>query len=187
MTCRTTAEHPCSWIFSVAISGQGKSWFALDQAIQLAKMEQADVRGLIVVPEDGADSKYQEEVEQNFSECMHEAELTGNLVHAEGPIAETIIQRSRVNDLVVIRLSHPPVAKIFPRLGSGIRTLVRKCPKPILMVRNQVTTFDNMLLAYDGSEKGKEALYITTYLAVKYGKRVSVLVVNDEKDKGRLC
>ncbi|QRN83588.1 universal stress protein [Chloroflexota bacterium] len=169
----------------VAISGQGKSWFALDQAIQLAKMEQADVRGLIVVPEDEIDSKYQEEVEQNFSECMQEAGLNGNLVHVEGPIAETIIQRSRVNDLVVIRLSHPPVAKIFPRLGSGIRKLVRKCPKPILMVRNQVTTFDKMLLAYDGSSKGKEALYITTYLAAKYGKCISVLVVNDDKDKGQ--
>ena len=169
----------------VAISGQGRSWFALDQAIRLAEMEQADVRGLIVVSENETDSKYQEEVEQNFSECMLEAGLNGNLVHAEGPIAETIIQRSRFNDLVVIRLSHPPVAKIFPRLSSGIRTLVRKCPRPILMVRDKVTSFDKLLLAYDGSEKGKEALYIATYLAAKYGKCVSVLVVNDNKDKGQ--
>ena len=169
----------------VAISGEGKSWVALDQAIQLAKMEQSDVRGLIVVPDDSTDSKYQEEVEANFSECMQEAGLNGNLVHTEGSVAETIIQRSRVNDLVVIRLSHPPVAKLFPRLGSGIRTLVRWCPKPILMVRNQITKFDKMLLAYDGSEKGKEALYITAYMAAKYGKCVSVLVVNDNKDKGQ--
>jgi nucleotide-binding universal stress UspA family protein len=169
----------------VAISGQGRSWFALDQAIRLAEMEQADVRGLIVVPDTEANSKYQEEVEQNFSECMLEAGLNGNLVHAEGPIAETIIQRSRFNDLVVIRLSHPPVAKLFPRLSSGIRTLVRKCPRPILMVRDQVSSFDKMLLAYDGSEKGKEALYIATYLAAKYEKCVSVLVVEDDKDKGQ--
>lgn len=169
----------------VALSGEGKSWIALDQAIRLAEMEQADVRGLIVVPEKGADSKYQEEVEINFSECVQEAGINGNLVHAEGPIAETIIQRSRFNDLVVIRLSHPPGARIFPRLSSGIRTLVRWCPRPILMVRDQVTSFDKMLLAYDGSEKGREALYIATYLAEKYGKCVSVLVVNDNKDKGQ--
>jgi len=169
----------------VAISGVGKSWLALDQAIQLAEMEQADVRGLIVVPNEDTDSKYQEEVEKNFSECMLEAGLNGNLVHAEGSIAETIIQRSRFNDLVVIRLSHPPVARIFPRLSSGIRTLVRRCPRPILMIRNQITSFDKMLLAYDGSDKGREALYIATYLATKYGKCISVLVVNDNKDKGQ--
>jgi len=169
----------------VALSGKQKSWLALDQALRLAEMENSDVRGLVVVPEGENETAEWDEMERHFSERVQQAGINGNLVHTVGSIAETIIQRSRVNDLVVIRLSHPPVAKIFPRLGSGIRTIVRWCPKPILMVRNQITTFDKMLLAYDGSEKGKEALYIATYLAAKYGKCVSVLVVNDNKDKGQ--
>ena len=169
----------------VAISGEPKSWLALDQAIRLAEMEQSDVRGLVVVPDAAQHEADRESLERRFSEQVQQAGINGNLVHAEGTVAEMIIQRSRFNDLVVIRLSHPPVAKIFPRLGSGIRTLVRRCPKPILMVRNAVTSFDRMLLAYDGSEKGKEALYIATYLAGKYGKCVSVLVVNDNKAKGQ--
>ena len=169
----------------VAISGEPKSWLALDQAIRLAEMERSDVRGLVVVPDAAQHEADRESLERRFSEQVQQAGINGNLVHAEGTVAEMIIQRSRFNDLVVIRLSHPPVAKIFPRLGSGIRTLVRRCPKPILMVRNAVTSFDRMLLAYDGSEKGKEALYIATYLAGKYGKCVSVLVVNDNKAKGQ--
>ena len=169
----------------VAISGEPKSWLALDQAIRLAEMERSDVRGLVVVPDAAQHEADRESLERRFSEQVQQAGINGNLVHAEGTVAEMIIQRSRFNDLVVIRLSHPPVAKIFPRLGSGIRTLVRRCPKPILMVRNEMTSFDRMLLAYDGSEKGKEALYIATYLAGKYGKCVSVLVVNDNKAKGQ--
>ena len=169
----------------VAISGEPKSWLALDQAIRLAEMERSDVRGLVVVPDAAQHEADRESLERRFSEQVQQAGINGNLVHAEGTVAEMIIQRSRFNDLVVIRLSHPPVAKVFPRLGSGIRTLVRRCPKPILMVRNAVTSFDRMLLAYDGSEKGKEALYIATYLAGKYGKCVSVLVVNDNKAKGQ--
>ena len=169
----------------VAISGEPKSWLALDQAIRLAEMERSDVRGLVVVPDAAQHEADRESLERRFSEQVQQAGINGNLVHAEGTVAEMIIQRSRFNDLVVIRLSHPPVAKVFPRLGSGIRTLVRRCPKPILMVRNEMTSFDRMLLAYDGSEKGKEALYIATYLAGKYGKCVSVLVVNDNKAKGQ--
>jgi nucleotide-binding universal stress UspA family protein len=169
----------------VAISGTPKSWMALDQAIKLAKMEKSDVRGLVVVPQIDGDQAASAELERQFSERLQQAGISGNMVHAEGAIADMIIQRSQFNDLVVIRLSHPPVTKIFRRLSSGIRTLVRWCPKPILMVRNQITTFDRLLLAYDGSEKGKEALYIATYLAGKYGRHVSVLVVSDQKDKGQ--
>jgi nucleotide-binding universal stress UspA family protein len=169
----------------VAISGEPKSWLALEQAIRLAEMEKSDVRGLVVVPDSENGGADRESLERQFSERVRQAGISGNLVHAEGTVAEMIIQRSRFNDLVVIQLSHPPVAKIFPRLGSGIRTLVRRCPKPILMVRNEVTSFNRMLLAYDGSAKGKEALYIATYLAGKYGKWVSVLVVNDNKAKGQ--
>jgi nucleotide-binding universal stress UspA family protein len=84
----------------------------------------------------------------------------------------------------VLRLTYPPAAKLFPRLESGIRTLVRRCPRPILMVRDQTSHFDHMLLAYDGSQKGKEALYIATYLATKYDKRVTVLVADENKEDG---
>ena len=100
-----------------------------------------------MVPDDSTDSKYQEEVEVNFSECMQEAGLNGNLVHTEGSVAETIIQRSLVNDLVVIRLSHPPVASSSHVWARGFEPWCAGVHKPILMVRNQITKFDKMLLS----------------------------------------
>ncbi|MCB2202783.1 universal stress protein [bacterium] len=168
----------------VAMSGAARSWLALEQATIFAKWEQADVRGLVVLPENKQVSIDRDMVVNIFSEKVQDAQVSGNLVYAEGGISDTIIQRTKVNDLVVLRLTYPPAAKIFPRLGSGIRTLVRRCQRPILMVREKTSQFDHMLLAYDGSQKGKEALYIATYLATKYDKRVTVLVVDADKEGG---
>ncbi len=169
----------------VAMSGNAESWIALEQAIVLARLENADVRGLVVVPEDKPLSYNRDDIAKVFSEKLQQGNITGNLVYASGAIAETIVQRARFNDLVVIRLSYPPIAKFIHRLESGIRTLVRKSSQPVLMVRDQLSHFDRMLLAYDGSPKGKEALYISTYLASKYGKKVSVLVVDKNREQGQ--
>jgi nucleotide-binding universal stress UspA family protein len=166
------------------MSGKAESWLALEQAIILAKWEQADVRGLVVLQENQQAAIDREFVANTFSEKVQNAQVSGNLVYATGAISDTIIQRTKVNDLVVLRLSYPPAAKLFPRLESGIRTLVRRCPRPILMVRNQTSQFEHMLLAYDGSQKGKEALYIAAYLASKYNKRVTVLVVDEDRADG---
>jgi nucleotide-binding universal stress UspA family protein len=40
---------------------------------------------------------------------------------------------------------------------------------------------DRMLLAYDGSPKSEEALFIATYRAVKYGFPLVVLVASNER------
>jgi nucleotide-binding universal stress UspA family protein len=169
----------------VAMSGNAESWIALEQAIVLAKLEQADVRGLVVVPEDQTLTYDSNEIARVFSEKLQQAGVTGKLVYASGVISETIVERAQFNDLVVIRLSHPPIAKFIPRLESGIRTLVRKSPQPVLMVRDRLSQLDRILLAYDGSPKGKEALFISTYLASKYDKKVCVLVVDEDQEQGQ--
>ncbi len=169
----------------VAMSGYAESWIALEQAIILARLERADVRGLIVVPEGRHLPFNGDEIAKVFTDQLQDADVTGNLVYATGEIAETIVQRARVNDLVVIRLNHPPIAKIFPRLSSGIRTLVQRSTQPILMVRNRLSPFENLLLAYDGSPKGKEALYISTYIASRYERKVTTLVVDENEEQGK--
>jgi len=44
---------------------------------------------------------------------------------------------------------------------------------------------NNLLLAYDGSRKGNEALFVSAYLGKRYGKKLTVLVVEDDEVKGR--
>lgn len=171
----------------VPISGEHGSWQAVDQAIILAKMEDADVRGLSVhVPRLMGDTKMpDEEIKRIFAEKLEQSGLRGNLVFTEGKIAEKICERAKVNDLVVIKMSHPPSTHIFARLKSGTRSIVRNSPQPLLFVRDQTSQMDNLLLAYDGSPKGKEALYISAYFASRYNKQLSVIVVDIDAERGQ--
>jgi nucleotide-binding universal stress UspA family protein len=44
---------------------------------------------------------------------------------------------------------------------------------------------NRLLCAYDGSPKGKEALFVSSYLAKHHGKTLTVLVVNEDEEKGQ--
>jgi nucleotide-binding universal stress UspA family protein len=45
--------------------------------------------------------------------------------------------------------------------------MIRRCPTPLLAVQAAVSPVSRPMLAYDGSPKAKEALYIATYLAAR--------------------
>jgi nucleotide-binding universal stress UspA family protein len=63
--------------------------------------------------------------------------------------------------------------------------MIRRCPAPLLAVQTAVSPVARPLLAYDGSPKAKEALYIATYLAARgqeagvTGSLVILTVVGD--------
>lgn len=169
----------------VALDGGPEGWLAIEQAIILARLENADVRGLVVTDKERRSLMYDpDELSQAYSRRLAHAGVHGNLVIAEGNIAEMIVERADVNDLVVLRLSHPPATQLFKRLGSGIRTILRQSSRPILMVRDWVSSFNRILLAYDGSPKGREALFISTFLAKQYHKEVVILVVARKPEEG---
>lgn len=171
----------------VPISGKPESWLALEQAIILAEMENADVRGLSIRRplEWGNPPMTEEELSQAFEKRLNQSRLRGNLVFSQGIISETICERAKVNDLVSIKMSHPPSTKFFTRLKSGTRKILRKCTRPLLFVRDQVSPMNHLMLAYDGSPKGKQALYIAAYLANRYKKQLSLVVVDNDEDRGK--
>ena len=168
----------------VAMSGKARSWVTLEQAVTLGTLEGSDVRGLVVLNEDKEVTYNPDSLKQAFRERLNYSSLTGNLVFSTGAISETIIQRARVNDLVVLQLTHPPDQKLFERLESGIRKIVRRCSRPILMVRDQVSSMSRLLVAYDGSPKSREALFIGNYLAKRYGKKMILLITEEEQGHG---
>jgi nucleotide-binding universal stress UspA family protein len=170
----------------VPINGHPESWLALEQAAIIAEMEQADVRGLVVKrPYELRERDQSDEaLSRAFSERLERSGIKGNLAFTQGKIAETICERAKVNDLVTLKLNHPPSTNLLARLRSGMRSIVRKSTRPLLFVRDQVSEMNNLLLAYDGSPKGKEALYIAAYFASRYNKRLSVVVVDDDQERG---
>jgi nucleotide-binding universal stress UspA family protein len=171
----------------VPLSGKPESWLALEQAIIIADLEKADVRGLSIRRplKWGNPPMTDEELHKAFAKRLEMSGLQGNLVFEQGKIAETICARANVNDLISIKMSHPPSKNFFARLKSGTRKILRRSTRPLLFVRDQVSPMNNLLLAYDGSPKGKEALYIAAYLASRYKKQLSVIVVDNDEDRGR--
>jgi nucleotide-binding universal stress UspA family protein len=171
----------------VAISGKPDSWIALEQAVRIAEMEGSDVRGLVIKKgyEWVDQSNSDEDLQQAFSDRLERSGIRGNLVFAQGKIAETICERAKVNDLVTLKLKHPPSTNILARLKSGTRKIVRNSTRPLLFVRDELSEMNHILLAYDGSPKGMAALYIAAYLASRYNKHLSVLVVDDDEARGR--
>ena len=153
----------------VAINGEKAGWHALDQALEVARREGARLHGLHVVPsETQRDSEAAQAVQAEFKRRCEEAGIPGGLTLEVGGVARNICERARWNDLVVLSLSYPPAPQPIARLGSGLSTLLRRCPRPVLAVPESSSSLGRALLAYDGSPKADEALFVATYLAEKW-------------------
>ena len=168
----------------LAIDGRPESWVALEQAIILAELEKSEIKGLVVVRKSEQDYYRHDDLTKAFNERLNQSGVKGNLVFARGKIAETILERSEYNDLIVLKLSHPPGSNFFSRLFSGMRMIIRQSSRPLIIVRNQVSAMNNLLVAYDGSRKGEEALFLGKYLCDNYGKKLNLVVVCEDEKRG---
>jgi nucleotide-binding universal stress UspA family protein len=169
----------------VPVNGAAEGWKGLEQALVLVRREGSRLHGLHVVPnEQRRRSPEAEAVRQQFDATCAEAGLAGNLLLDVGEVADQITDRARWADLVVVNLAHPPGPQPIARLRSGFRTLVRRCPRPILAVPQVVTPLDTALLAYDASPKAEEALFVAAYLALRWQIQLVVLTVLDDGHTG---
>lgn len=80
--------------------------------------------------------------------------------------------------MVILSLEHPPPPKVLGRLGSGFRSILRRCAGPVLAVPGQVSPLSHALLAYDGSPKAEEALFVATYLVGRWHISLTVVTVS---------
>jgi nucleotide-binding universal stress UspA family protein len=160
----------------VPVSGEEDSWHALDQALQVARREDARVQGLHVLP---AETQVRAEeiqiLQAKFHRRCEAAGVSGELALERGKVARTICERALWSDLVVVNLAYPPAPQPLARLGSGFRTLIRRCPRPVLAVPQTVSPLNRALLAFDGSPKAEEALFVATYLASRWQTALTVV------------
>jgi nucleotide-binding universal stress UspA family protein len=168
----------------VGISKDDNDWQALRQAIRIAKKENAVLRGLHVVRHEyQVDCAETNSIVTKYQQICEEANIKGEIAVEVGTAARKICERAHWADLVIGKLTHPPVDEILGRLSSGFRIMVRRCSRPILAVPSNATRFKKALLAYNGSPKADEALYIAAYLASSWKIPLVVLTVqNNEID-----
>lgn len=168
----------------VALNGRDSGWRALDQALIVGRREEGVVRGLHVIPEgENADEEMLTAIQDRFNWRLGEEGLRGRFVVEKGAVPRTICDRARWNDLVVMPLTYPPGPRVLERLSSGVRTIVQRCSRPLLAVPREPSAMQRALLAYDGSATADEALYMTAYLAGRWGIDVVVLTVLDSKSE----
>jgi nucleotide-binding universal stress UspA family protein len=179
----------------VPISGEDVSWMAVDMAIQVAQREHSELRGVHVLnAEEKKDTAKVEHIRQEFEKMLQKAGIRGRLVLEQGNISRRVEERSHWSDLVVLHLKHPPGDQPMQRLLSGLRAFLTRSPRPALVV-GQASQMKHALLAYDGSPKANEALYLAAYLASCWGTKITVLTslekslresLNLQKAKGYL-
>lgn len=163
----------------VPLSGSPDSWRACEQALLIAQREDAQLHGLHVVKEaEAIDRPEVPEIRARFKQVCEAANVKGSLVVESGDVARKIIERALLTDLVVLNVAHPPSAGLAS-LGHGLRSIIWRCARPILAVPDTRATFQHALLAYDGSPKSKEALFIAAYLAERWQTQLTVLSSTD--------
>ncbi|MCA9926942.1 MAG: universal stress protein, partial [Anaerolineales bacterium] len=168
--------------YLVAFRGVESDWDMLDQVIGMAQLDHDRLLGLHVVPraadKEGAQAK---QICERFEAYCKAHGVVGEMAIESGNITDAILRRAAWADLVVISLQYPPVDQPLARLGSGLIKLVQRCPQPILTLPiGSKILMDRVLLAYDGSPKADEALYVATYLKSRWPLDLTVLTVETE-------
>lgn len=174
----------------VALGGEEGHWQALEHALTIAKRSRGRILGLYVAtPQEDLTPEEQlaqggliDAIKNEYTRRCEEAGVRYEFAVDWGSPSEAILRRSVWADLVVFSMSHPPGNKAVARLRSGLTPLLQSCSRPLLAVPDTAdSNMDKMLLAYDGSPKSEEGLFIATYRAVKYGFPLVVLVASDER------
>jgi len=158
----------------VTINGMEHGWKALEQAMRIAEIENSRVAALHVRQSEFEGDPKEGDIMAEFAEQIQGSDLDLKLYLEEGDLVDTLTKRALWNDLLVFSLEHPPEDRPASRLRSGIRTLIQSCPRPLLAVP-AVTEMSHGLLAFDGSPKSIEALYLSAYLVEKWGVKLTLV------------
>jgi nucleotide-binding universal stress UspA family protein len=98
------------------------------------------------------------------------------LAIVQGKAADQINAYSLLTDLVVLNVLRPPEPGLAS-LGSGLRSIIWRSASPILTIPGRTSSLDRALLAFDGSVKSREALFVATYLAELWKTSLTVMTL----------
>jgi nucleotide-binding universal stress UspA family protein len=165
------------------INGAETGWQVLEQTFTLAGREQAQIHGLYVLPA-GQTAAAADTLTQTFDErCFFEG-VSGRLAVAEGDLVETVIERAALADLIVLALRDRQNEATTPEVNSRIQQILRRAPRPVLVVTGDWSNLARPLLVYDRSPKAREALFVATYMAEQW--RVPLALIAPAADREAL-
>ena len=167
----------------VALNGEPSGWHALDTGLRIAEREEARLHALHVVASEAErnDTRIQTLEAEFANRCAAVGLSNGKLVIAVGAVADSVCAHARWVDLVVTSLTQP--SSKAARLSAGCRTLLRRCPRPVMAVPGPFQHLERALLAYDSSPKAEEALYVAAYLAGWWDVSLCIMTVSEHRQE----
>ncbi len=109
-------------------------------------------------------------------------------LHRHGPIVETIIEREKDSDLVVIGKHGAASAFAADHLGSRVERIVRSSAKPILVAPQQFRPPQTAVIAFDGSALATRAVDLVERSPLFEGMALHLVfvVTDDAARRGKL-
>ena len=177
------ARHRYHHLFKhilVPLDGTDENWLLFDHFLHSAYFDQDNILGLHIVPDKAAlEGETVRRMRERFNKSIERVGLQGEFALEVGSNPVQIInKRAAWVDVVIVRgtrlLGSQPLSQTSPEL----KLLVQHCPRPI-QVRPDGSQSDSSraILAYDGSPKADEALFIATYLTSRWPKSLTVVTV----------
>ena len=163
----------------VLFEGIELDWLLLKAAVKLAAADNDRILALHMVdtPQQMNSPKIVA-MANRFQEQCQQLGLVGEFVVEAGNHLAGILKRAVWSDLVFANLTHPPRSNPLDRLRSFWGPLIEQCSRPLLITAHTSDfQMSPILLAYDGSPKADEALFLAAYHADRKGHRLTVLTV----------
>lgn len=121
-----------------------------------------------------------------FGEACRENNADCETQISFGIVATEICDRAKVADLVVVGRRGVNAQFEYGLLGSTTESVLRRSPKPVLVVPEKFTEPKNPLLAYDGSPNASKAMRSAAEWAKTLGLALTVLTVSSSGDEQAL-
>ena len=163
----------------VTVTGAESGWLALSQAAEIARRENGTLHGLHVLAEDTEAARADgEKVLDEFDFRCQSLEVPYTRRLVAGDVAAEIIERGRWGDLVVINQHREQGQWAERPLGTIFQTVTAQTARPILAVPGpNVTPMRRLVVAYDGSDKAREALFVFRHIVSSWGAGGVILTV----------
>ncbi|MEW5828231.1 MAG: universal stress protein, partial [Chloroflexota bacterium] len=164
----------------VPVGSDGDSFEALEQALIIADKEPALLHGLHVLPPRAkAEGDRARAIRSRFDRRCREAGASGSLAVVKGDVSDQISAYASMTDLITLNVTHPPESGLSS-LGSGLRSIIWRSARPILTVPGRTSPLDRALLAFNGSAKSREALFVAAYMAELWKTRLTVMTLAEK-------
>jgi nucleotide-binding universal stress UspA family protein len=163
----------------VALDGTEENWQTFENYLKF-NFDEDHFLGLHVVPDKtGLDSDNIRLMQARFIRAIERAGMEGEFaVEVGGNPVQVINKRAAWVDLVIVRGNRTPGSQPLASISPEHKLLVQKCPRPIQVTPDgSQSDYSRAILAYDGSPKADEALFIATYLASRWQKSLTVVTV----------